>query len=153
MEPQPSWDILRSSKYCKISQHSLLGVTHSKAWEDSKINRFRTLRISIDYAAALKRRPGPKGRRSSRYWCNTRCFLHSTRSKTEWAAASTSWRNEQIVSMRTIIHSTSFTRIYGLQTSEEEKGEPTYARSFISRGRSLSQNDSIGSRTAVSSGV
>ena len=66
MEPQPSWDILRSRKYCKNSQHSLLGVTHSKAWEDSKINRFRTLRISIDYAAALKRRPGPKGRRSSR---------------------------------------------------------------------------------------
>ena len=66
MEPQPSWDILRSRKYCKTSQHSLLGVSHSKAWEDSKINRFRTLRISIDYAAALKRRPGPKGRRSSR---------------------------------------------------------------------------------------
>ena len=66
MEPQPSWEMLRSRKYCKISQHSLLGVSHIKAWEDSKINRFRTLRISLDYAAALKRRPGPKGRRSSR---------------------------------------------------------------------------------------
>ena len=66
MEPPPSWEMLRSRKYCKVSQHSLSGISHSKAWEDSKINRFRTLRISIDYAAALKRRPGPKGRRSSR---------------------------------------------------------------------------------------
>ena len=66
METQPSWGMLRSRRYCKISQFSLSGVSHSKAWEDSKINRFHTLRISIDYAAALKRRPGPKGRRSSR---------------------------------------------------------------------------------------
>jgi len=66
MGVKPSWEMLRSRKYCKRSQHSLSGVSHSKAWEDSKINRLHTLRISADYAAALKSRPGPKGRRSSR---------------------------------------------------------------------------------------
>ena len=66
MELQPSWEMLRSRKYCKVGQHSLSGVSHSKAWDDSKINRLHTLRISVDYAAALKSRPGPKGRRSSR---------------------------------------------------------------------------------------
>jgi len=66
MGVKPSWKMLRSRKYCKIGQHSLSGVSHSKAWEDSKINRLHTLRISVDYAAALKSRPGPKGRRSSR---------------------------------------------------------------------------------------
>jgi hypothetical protein len=58
--------MLRSRRYCKISQHANSGVSHGKAWEDSKKNRFHTLRISVDYAAALKRRTGPKGRRSSR---------------------------------------------------------------------------------------
>ena len=66
MVVQPSWEDLRSRKYCKISQHAKSGVSHGKAWEDSKVNRLHTLRISVDYAAALKSRPGPKGRRSSR---------------------------------------------------------------------------------------
>lgn len=66
MVAQPSWKMLRSRKYCKIGQHSLSGVSHSKAWENSKENRLHSLRISVDYAAALKSRPGPKGRRSSR---------------------------------------------------------------------------------------
>ena len=66
MGVKPSWKMLRSRKYCKIGQHSLSGVSHSKAWENSKANRLHSLRISVDYAAALKSRPGPKGRRSSR---------------------------------------------------------------------------------------
>ena len=66
MEPKPTWEVLRSRRYCKISQNAISGVSHSKAWEDSKVNRLHTLRISVEYAAALKRRPGPKGRRSSR---------------------------------------------------------------------------------------
>ena len=60
----PSWEMLRSRRYCKLSQYAK--VSHGKAWEDSKVNRLHTLRISVEYAAALKRRPGPKGRRSSR---------------------------------------------------------------------------------------
>ena len=66
MEPKPTWEMLRSRRYCKISQNAISGVSHGKAWEDSKVNRLHTLRISVEYAAALKRRPGPKGRRSSR---------------------------------------------------------------------------------------
>jgi hypothetical protein len=66
MVVQPTWEMLRSRRYCKISQHAKSGVSHGKAWEDSKNNRLHTLRISIDYAAALKKRTGPKGRRSSR---------------------------------------------------------------------------------------
>jgi hypothetical protein len=66
MEPKPTWEVLRSRRYCKISQNAISGVSHGKAWEDSKVNRLHTLRISVEYAAALKRRPGPKGRRSSR---------------------------------------------------------------------------------------
>ena len=62
----PSWEMLRSRTYCKKSQHAKSRVSHGKAWEDSKVNSFHTLRISEDYAAVLKRRPGPKGRRSSR---------------------------------------------------------------------------------------
>jgi hypothetical protein len=66
MVVQPTWDMLRTRAYCKKSQHSKSGVSHSKAWDDSKVNRLHTLRISINYTAALKKRPGPKGRRSSR---------------------------------------------------------------------------------------
>ena len=66
MEHMPSWEELRSRKYCKLTSHSLSGVSHGKIWEDSKVNRLHTLRLSSDYVAALKRRPGPKGRRSSR---------------------------------------------------------------------------------------
>ena len=66
MEPQPTWEMLRSRRYSKISQNAISGVSHGKAWEDSKVHRLHTLRISVDYAAALKKRPGPKGRRSSR---------------------------------------------------------------------------------------
>mgnify|MGYP000176548496 CR=1 FL=1 len=66
MEPKPTWEMLRLRRYCKISQNAISGVSHGKAWEDSKVNRLHTLRISVEYAAALKRRPGPKGRRSSR---------------------------------------------------------------------------------------
>jgi hypothetical protein len=66
MVAQPSWEMLRSRKYCKISQHSNSGISHGKAWEDCKANRLHSLRISADYAAALKSRRGPKGRRSSR---------------------------------------------------------------------------------------
>ncbi len=53
-------------RYCKVSQNGISRVSHGKAWEDSKVNRLHTLRISVEYAAALKKRPGPKGRRSSR---------------------------------------------------------------------------------------
>jgi hypothetical protein len=66
MVAQPSWDMLRSRHYCKVSEYAKSGISHGKAWEDSKVNRLHTLRISVEYAAALKRRPGPKGRRSSR---------------------------------------------------------------------------------------
>ena len=66
MSEKPSWQDLRSRKYCKVASHNKLGITHSKAWEDSKINKLHTLRVSIDYVAGLKSRPGPKGRRSSR---------------------------------------------------------------------------------------
>ena len=66
MVDKPSWEMLRSRRYCKVSQYANSGISHGKAWEDSKVNRLHTLRISEDYASALKRRPGPKGRRSSR---------------------------------------------------------------------------------------
>ena len=66
MESKPTWEMLRSRRYSKISQNAISGVSHGKAWEDSKVNRLHTLRISVEYAAAMKRRPGPKGRRSSR---------------------------------------------------------------------------------------
>ena len=66
MVHQPTWEMLRSRKYCKVSQYAKSRISHGKAWEDSKTNRLHTLRISIDFTAALNRRPGPKGRRSSR---------------------------------------------------------------------------------------
>ena len=62
----PSWEMLRSRRYCKLSQYGKSMVSHGKAWEDSKVNHLHTLRISVEYAADLKSRPGPKGRRSSR---------------------------------------------------------------------------------------
>jgi len=66
MAPQPSWEDLRSRKYCKITQYSRSGVTPGPPWWCSKKNDLHSLRLSIDYVRALKSRPGPKGRRSSR---------------------------------------------------------------------------------------
>ena len=66
MAPQPSWEDLRSRKYCKITQYSRSGVTPGPPWWCSKKNELHSLRVSTDYVRALKSRPGPKGRRSSR---------------------------------------------------------------------------------------
>lgn len=71
VETKPSWEDLRSREYCKIAQHAEIGITHSRAWEKSKIHRIHTLRVSTDFVKFLKSRRGPKGRRSSRVIGNT----------------------------------------------------------------------------------
>ena len=66
MSLQPSWEELKSRQYCKTTQYSASGVTPGPPWWCSKENDFHSLRVSIDYVSALKSRPGPKKRRSSR---------------------------------------------------------------------------------------
>jgi hypothetical protein len=66
VEPKPSWEDLRSREYCKIAQHADIGISHSRAWENSKIHRVHTLRVRSDFVQFLKKRRGPKRRRSSR---------------------------------------------------------------------------------------
>jgi hypothetical protein len=77
----PSLAELRSSKYTKRANHSLSGITHGRFWETStpihrkkcngcnescRRNRQHTLRISAEFAKALKSMPGRKKRYSSR---------------------------------------------------------------------------------------
>ena len=78
----PSLAELRSYRYVKRAKHSDSGITHGRYWEQSTIihenecegvcsescvrNRQHTLRISASFAQALRSKPGPKGRRSSR---------------------------------------------------------------------------------------
>jgi len=65
---RPSWEDLKGRLYCKRAQHNAHGVQHGRAWESrhNPANSLRTLRLSADYVEHLRRKPGPKGRRSSR---------------------------------------------------------------------------------------
>ena len=78
----PSLDELRSHRYVKRAMNNSTGITHGRRWEQTTVihnrncggacgescvqNRQHTLRISQDFAEALERMRGPKGRRSSR---------------------------------------------------------------------------------------
>lgn len=78
----PTLAELRSYRYVKRAKHSDSGITHGRFWEQTGIihengcrgecsercvrNRQHTLRISASFAEALRSKPGPKGRRSSR---------------------------------------------------------------------------------------
>ena len=64
----PTWSELRSRKYCKIAQHNKHGIQHSRAWESTNhpANSLHSLRVSADFVEYLRKKRGPKGRRSSR---------------------------------------------------------------------------------------
>ena len=78
----PTLTELRSYRYVKRAKHSDSGITHGRFWEQTGVihesgckgecgercvrNRQHTLRISASFAQALRSKPGPKGRRSSR---------------------------------------------------------------------------------------
>jgi hypothetical protein len=67
LSARPSLAEIRSKVYWAHAPHAS-GVTHTRAW-DSKgnpANALRTLRLSSDYVEHLRRKRGPKGRRSRR---------------------------------------------------------------------------------------
>ena len=70
---RPTWSELRSRKYCKIAQHNQHGIQHSRAWESTNhpANSLHSLRVSTDFVEYLRKKRGPKGRRSSRVLGNT----------------------------------------------------------------------------------
>ena len=64
MELKPSLSDLRGKRYCIRTSHS--GISHSRNWERGDINKQHTLRVDNDFLTFLKKKTGPKRRRTNR---------------------------------------------------------------------------------------